>query len=596
MDYCLENYLRQAYSGFPKDRGKPIIGLTTNFEGIDVTLRARYYRQIVAAGGVPLLVPPVADADVIATTLDQIDAIVFTGAGDCDPRWMGDPLPAGSTNIKEERDLPELLTIRMAANRQMPILGICRGIQMMAVAFGGHVAEDLTKDSHWQSDKGIIHSQERERDVATHTVRLDKNSTLYSIYGNDTIAVNSFHHQSVDIIPKDFRVTATADDGIAEAMESSENKPFMGLQWHPEWLGENGRKVFDWLVTEARLFKETKAIHDKVLTIDSHCDTPMFFPQGACFTSYDDRLKVDLSKMTDGRLDATTMVAYIPQPTGNQTWSDVAPIPTDSPFAYADLIFDKINAMVEASKKQISIARDTSSLTINKQEGRKSIMLGIENALPIADDISRVAYFKKRGVVYITLCHNGDNQVCDSARRSASTWHGLSPFGRILVEEMNRQGIMIDLSHAGERSFFDAMETSELPVVCSHSNCKAICEHERNLSDEQLRALARCGGVCQLTLYDGFVSNNPSEADILQFMRHVDHAVKVMGIEHVGIGSDFDGDGGIPGLNDAGEMTLFTRQLLKRRFFETDIRKIWGGNWLRVMGEYAEKTTRQQSK
>ncbi len=591
MDYCLENYLRKAYSGFPGDNGKPVIGLTTNFEGIDVTLRDRYYRQVVASGGVPVLIPPVADADIIKATLDKIDAIILTGAGDLDPRWMGEEPTDKLGNIKPERDLPELLTIRLAANRQMPMLGICRGIQMMAAAFGGHIAQDLSMDAGWRPDKGVIHSQEEERDIATHTVLLDKGSTLYSIYKSDTIKVNSFHHQSVDRVPECFQVAARSEDGIIEAIEGRHCKPFMGLQWHPEWLGEQGKPIFGWLVGEARLYKEAKAIHSKTLTIDSHCDTPMFFPQGACFTNYDDRIKVDLHKMTDGHLDATTMVAYIPQPTGGQKWRDVAPMQSETPFSYANLIYDKIFDMVKASGGRIAIARTTADLMANKQHGIKSIMLGLENALPVGDDLSRVEHFKRRGIVYFTLCHNGDNQVCDSARKTQYTWNGLSPFGHELVQEMNRLGIMVDLSHASEKSFFDAVEASELPIVCSHSNCKAVCPHERNLSDAQLIKLAQTGGVCQLTLYDGFVSSNPSEADVLAFMKHLDHAVKVMGIEHVGLGSDFDGDGGIPGLNDASEMTLFTRQLLRRRFSDADIHRIWGGNWLRVMDQYAEKAT-----
>ncbi len=190
--------------------------------------------------------------------------------------------------------------------------------------------------------------------------------------------------------------------------------------------------------------------------------------------------------------------------------------------------------------------------------------------------------------MYFTLCHNGDNQICDSARRSAATWRGLSPFGEKVVAEMNRQGVMIDLSHAAESAFRDVLALSKKPVVCSHSNCRALCNHERNLTDEQLRLLAANDGVCQLTLYAGFVCENPSEADILHFVEHVEYAAQLIGTEHIGIGSDFDGDGGIRGLNDASEMTLFTRRLLRKRFSDDDIRLIWGGNWLRVMARNQE--------
>ena len=194
-----------------------------------------------------------------------------------------------------------------------------------------------------------------------------------------------------------------------------------------------------------------------------------------------------------------------------------------------------------------------------------------------------VKHFKDRGAIYFTLCHNGDNQICDSARKSVSTWGGVSEFGAEVIKEMNRHNVTVDLSHVGEKSFYDALSISEKPVVCSHSNCKAICNHERNITDNQLRALAQKGGVCQLTLYGGFVSENAKEADILEFMKHVDHAVSIMGIDYVGIGTDFDGDGGIRGLKDSSELIQFTMQLLKRRLSHDDIEKIWGGNWLRII-------------
>jgi microsomal dipeptidase-like Zn-dependent dipeptidase len=181
----------------------------------------------------------------------------------------------------------------------------------------------------------------------------------------------------------------------------------------------------------------------------------------------------------------------------------------------------------------------------------------------------------------MTLCHNGDNDICDSAR-GEHTHHGLSDFGRKVIREMNRYGIMVDLSHANEDSFYQAMELSETPIVCSHSSCRALCDHPRNLTDEQMQALAKAGGVAQITLYNGFLRKE-GEASILDAMAHLEHAIQIMGIDHVGLGTDFDGDGGVLGLADSSELTNFTRQLLARRFSEEDIRKIWGGNFLRVM-------------
>ena len=147
---------------------------------------------------------------------------------------------------------------------------------------------------------------------------------------------------------------------------------------------------------------------------------------------------------------------------------------------------------------------------------------------------------------------------------------------------MNRLGIMVDLSHAHERSFYDALNISKIPIVCSHSSARALCDHPRNLTDDQMRALAAKGGVCQITLYNGFLKKD-GQATILDALQHLDHAIQVMGIDYVGLGTDFDGDGGILGLANSSELTHFTRQLLNRRYSDEDIQKIWGGNFLRVM-------------
>ncbi len=584
-NYCLDDHVQRMYAQKINSEPRPIIGLTTNHRDTDAFVRDRYYKQIVEAGGVPILLPPTNDEAVLFSYIDLIDGFVITGGGDCDPRWQGEEASPLLGNVNEERDLPELLLARLAKNRQMPILGICRGMQMMATAYGGHVSQDISLDANWQREKGIVHTQKEAREQATHTIVIDKNSILYDIYARERLDVNSFHHQTADKAPASFRVTAWAEDGVIEAIESAENKPFLGVQWHPEWLPEDGKPIFTWFVGEAKLYKKVKELHSSIITLDSHCDTPSACLRGGDLTKRDDHLQVDLIKMAEGRLDVATMAAYVPQPTGSKTWKDIAPVPSDTPFDYANLMLDYAESLVKKATIPVSIVRKPSEVLLNKREGRKSIMFAVENALPIGDDLSRVEYFKKRGAVYITLCHNGDNQVCDSARDSLGTWNGLSPFGQKVVAQMNRQGIIIDLSHAGEKSFYDVVEASKSPVVCSHSNCKALCSHERNLTDDQLRRLAKKNGVCQLTIYEGFTHNNPLEADILSFVEHVVHAVEVMGIEHVGLGSDFDGGGGLRGLNDVSEVVNFTRQLLRRRFSDDDIRLIWGGNWLRLMAE-----------
>ena len=565
-----------AYAAFPEAPHKPVIGITGNYGELTCKLAEGYYKSVVRAGGVPVIIPPLSDTSVIINTLEHLDGLILSGGADYDPHYAGEePCPLLGT-INQERDLPELFITQLAYNRQLPILGICRGIQTLAMVLGGHVRQDIS--DIWQHN----HSQEEARDVATHTVTVEKDSTLYNIYRDSgsplplegargRLPVNSFHHQAVDDPGPRFRVIARSDDGIIEAMESSEMKPIMGVQWHPEWMGEEGLPLFRWLVQQASNFSVAKQLHQRILTLDTHCDTPMFFPQHVDFGTRDPKLLVDLHKMTEGHQDATIMVAYLPQT-----------MPLDEhPKQYTDDIFDKIEAIVAKHSEHVAIARTPDDLWRHKHQGRKSIMLGIENGHALEGSLDNLRHFAQRGIVYMTLCHNGDNDICDSAR-GEHTHHGVSTFGREVISEMNRLGIMVDLSHAGEKSFYDALELSSTPIVCSHSSCRALCDHPRNLTDDQMRALAQQGGVMQVTLYHGFLVKD-GDATLDDAMRHLEHAIEVMGIDHVGLGTDFDGDGGIRGLASSAELLNYTRELLKRKFSEADIQKLWGGNFLRVM-------------
>ncbi|MEF2620761.1 MAG: membrane dipeptidase, partial [Xylanibacter rarus] len=478
--------------------------------------------------------------------------------------------------------------------RRPGFIGICRGIQTLVTALDGEVDQDIAESFAAAHGAGraaaaaghslIKHSQDADRSEPTHTVRISRESVLYSLYKTETLAVNSIHHQAVRASGRRFSVSAKAPDGVIEAIESSEFKPFIGVQWHPEWLGESGQVLFRWLVDRARDFYTAKDLHRRMLTLDTHCDTPMFFPQGIHFDQRDPRILVDMHKMAEGHQDAVIMAAYLPQPKLGETFSSKVAFKVDGPLQYADLIFDKIEEIVNANNRYLSIARTPSDLYEDKRKGRRSIMLGIENGLALNHDISNVRYFARRGVVYITLCHNGDNDICDSAR-GCNTHGGVSRFGEQVIKEMNRCGIMVDLSHAGEKSFYDALSISSKPIVCSHSNCKALCDVPRNLTDDQLRALAKHGGVAHITLYHGFLRNDSQEATVMDAIAHLEHAISVMGIEHVGLGTDFDGDGGIRGLADSSELINFTLHLLRRRYSERDIARIWGGNWLRVMAQ-----------
>ena len=595
-DFCLNNHLQQIYGGSAAVPQRPVIGITANFGDGNAMLSQYYYDQVVRAGGVPLLIPPVADADTIRTTLDAIDGLLLSGGADYNPLWADEQPRPELHHINAQRDLPELLITQLVYDRQLPILGICRGIQTLAMALGGEVEQDIysrsvecgvrseeTFNVQRSTFNVLRHSQDADRSEPTHTVDIIPDSLLATIYGEPTIPVNSFHHQAVRSTGPRFRVTATAPDGIIEAMESTEHKAIIGVQWHPECLGDDGLPLFRWLVDSAADFKAAKRLHDRILTIDTHVDTPMFFPQNVDFAHRDPRILVDLHKMTEGRQDAVFMVSYLPQPKPGEPFHVDGIEEPFSPKAYADHIFNKIGTIIDANSDLLAQARTPEQLRANKQAGKKSIVLGIENGLAIEDDLRNLQHFKERGVAYITLCHNGDNAICDSARGS-HTHNGVSEFGEQVIREMNHLGLMIDLSHGGEKSFYDALDISAKPIVCSHSNCKALCDVPRNLTDDQLRALAKKGGVAHTTFYHGFLST-AHEATILDGIAHLEHAISIMGIDHVGIGTDFDGDGGVPGMASSNEAINFTIQLLRRRYSEADIRKIWGGNWLRVWEE-----------
>ena len=531
---------------------RPIIGITGNFGAKGCELAQGYYESVLQAGGIPMVLPPYDDAAALCQTLDKVDGILLSGGGDINPLLLGEEPVPGLHGICPQRDEMELLLIREAYNRQLPILGICRGIQVLVAAL--------------------------------HTVRLEDGSTLSRLFPEAKkkgLPVNSFHHQAVQTPGPLLHITAKATDGVIEAVESNEFKSIIGVQWHPECFITRGERcmmpLFDWLVSEASSFAEAKRIHSRIITLDSHCDTPMFFSEGYTadmFSKRTDKVLVDLPKMREGFLDASIMVAYLKQ--GERDAESLL-----AATAKANRILTQIEEMVAANCTAVDIAYTPSDIARLKHIGKKAIMLGIENGYAIGKDLSLLEHFAKRGIVYMTLCHNGDNDICDSARGNAEHG-GLSPFGEKVVLEMNRLGIMVDMSHAAEPSFYDALEVSKKPIVCSHSSARALCDHPRNLTDDQMKALAQKGGVAQVTMYNGFLRSD-GKATILDAVEHLNHMVNIMGIEHVGIGTDFDGDGGIPGMANASEVINFTRRLLQERYSEEQIQMIWGGNFLRVM-------------
>lgn len=561
---------------------KPLIGITGNFGDKGCELAKGYYQSILAAGGSPVVIPPYMDEQALLALLDSLDAIVLSGGGDLNPLLVGEePIPQ-LHSVNPERDMPEMQLIRMAANKQVPMLGICRGIQMLAACLGGSIYQDLGVQ---YTDAPLIkHSQDLPREQASHTVFIEHDSLLEKIFeksdvtkkgeGKMALAVNSFHHQAVKSAGCRFRVSARSSDGVIEAIESTEYKSILGVQWHPECPILSGDKsmmpIFEWLVEEAKNYAQARLIHSRILTLDSHCDTPMKFGTSQ------ERL-VTIPRMKDGGLDATIMVAYLPQQERNDDAHKVA-------IKKAEDILSQIKEMLSENQDEAELALTPDHLYHLKAKGKRAIMLGVENGYAIGRDIAQLQRLREAGVVYMTLCHNGNNDICDSCRNTENehNHNGVSEFGAQVIREMNRLGMMVDLSHASEKSFYDAISLSKVPIVCSHSSCKHLCDHPRNLNDEQMRALAKSGGVMQITFYEGFLREQ-GIASIQDALSHIRHAVNVMGIDHVGIGTDFDGDGGVMGLAHAGELINLTRMLLREGYSEDDLRKLWGANFLRVM-------------
>ena len=574
----------------------PVIGITGNFGDKGCELAEGYYLSVLKAEGTPVVIPPYFDKEKLLALLDTLDGIVFSGGGDINPLLLGEePLPQ-LHSVCPQRDEPELFLALEAFRRQIPILGICRGIQIMAAALGGKVYQDIGLSPTLSEGEGdnspllgkgrtrlLKHSQDMPRNYASHSVCIKEGSLLHSIFGSNTLAVNSFHHQAVSDPGPHLQVSAQSPDGIIEAVESSEHKALLGVQWHPECfiLGgdETMMPIFRWLIDEAQTFSQAKHIHNTSIILDSHCDTPMFFTNNSkenieMFGTRSDRVLVNLPKMTEGRLDASIMVAYLPQ-------GERSPEAYKAVTAKTNRLLTQIEEIVQANSDRVGLAKTADDILRLKAQGKKAILRGIENGYAIGKDLSLLEHFKRRGIVYMTLCHNGDNDICDSAKGKAEHG-GLSPFGREVVQEMNRLGILVDMSHAAETSFYDALELSKVPIVCSHSSARALCDHPRNLTDNQMRALAKRGGVAQTTVYNGFLRKE-GQATIIDAVEHLCHAARIMGVEHIGLGTDFDGDGGVPGLADASEIINFTRHLLKRHFSEQDIRLIMGGNFLRAM-------------
>ena len=385
------------HNRFPNHKDAPVIGITGNFSEGNLTLAPGYYTSILKAGGTPFIIPPFENTDILISLLDSLDGLLLKGGADINPLFLKEEPVKELHNINPFRDRQELLLTRLAANRLIPILGICRGMQVMNVALGGSIYQDI----HVQMEgKRIKHSQDMDRAFASHTIQIEHDSLLARIMKTTSLPVNSFHHQAINEAAPGFRISARAADQVAEAIESTEYKSMLGVQWHPECFILNGDEymmpLFEWLLQEATSFRTVKQMHHRILTLDTHCDTPMFFGQDINFATRDAKIKVDLHKMTEGRQDATIMVAYLAQ----KERTDEALL---AATAKADQLLNEIERMVAMNCTAVDIAYTPADLYRLKREGKKAIMLGIENGYAIGKDLTNVERFRNRGVVYMTL-------------------------------------------------------------------------------------------------------------------------------------------------------------------------------------------------
>lgn len=363
-------------------------------------------------------------------------------------------------------------------------------------------------------------------------------------------------------------------------------------------------------------------IHEKILTVDTHCDTPMDmarsdFDLGERHTEG----CVDFPRMLEGGLDAEFFAVFTSQGPRNDTAYDKV-------HRQALEILEKIHKDVEKNSKVAEIACSPEDAYRLKKAGKIAAFIGIENGYPIGKDISRVKEFYDLGARYITLAHTRNNDICDSSTDPAGAEHnGLSPFGGEVVREMNRLGMIIDVSHISDKAFYDVLKLSKAPIIASHSSCRALCESPRNITDDMLLALKDNGGVIQICILSEYIKTpdpNPELdakvkelrekygdydklpddkkklfhtenreikrkyeklATVKDVVDHIDHVVQVIGVDYVGIGTDFDGGGGVDGCKTVAEMKNITIELLRRGYKRADIEKIWGGNIMRVLKE-----------
>lgn len=340
---------------------------------------------------------------------------------------------------------------------------------------------------------------------------------------------------------------------------------------------------------QADLVARAREIHRRVITLDTHVDIdPANF---AAARSWATRLhtQANVPSMEEGGLDAAFLIVFVGQE------PDFTPAGYARARAAAMAKFDAIHRLTtELAPDRVELALTPDDVRRISAAGRKAILIGIENGYQLGDDLDNIRVFAERGGRYLSLAHNGHSQLADShtgEKDGVWKWGGLSPLGRKAVAELNRWGVMVDVSHPSKQAMLQTVALSRAPVIASHSGVRALCNHSRNLDDEELRALARTGGVIQVVAFSSYLkchapgTSGPTHATVKDLVDHIDYAVKLIGIDHVGIASDFDGGGGIEGWHNAAETGNVTLELVRRGYTEDQIARIWSGNLLRVMGE-----------
>ncbi|MDY3090874.1 MAG: membrane dipeptidase [Porphyromonas sp.] len=583
----VDNSLGSSHCVAPQTVIRPRIALTVHLTEYGSSVARAYTDAVIKAGGIPIVLPLTDDVDTLLLSLQEVDGLLLTGGADLHPMYMGEEPIAGLGNVSHERDRYELIIVRLARRLSLPILGICRGHQLLGVAYGSILYQDLP--SQYRGENALNHApqihkkQPHHRLVLTETTPNRLSDILLGDDQEDELWINSLHHQAIRELLPPFDEVATATDGVNEAIDAYPELDILAVQWHPEQLvaagDERQLRLFRHLVERATLYRRARAFHQNSIVLDSHTDTPMFFGEGFDIRA-SERTRVDLTKMALGGVNAAVMVAYLPQgELGDEAHARA--------LAYAEDKLQELHRQVERNADRAVICRRADEVEEARSiAGKLSIIPAIENGYAIGTDLKQIERLHRLyGIAYITLCHNGDNAICDSARHSQATHGGLSNFGYEVVEEMNRLGIMIDLSHAGDETVRDVLAASTKPVIASHSSARSLCNHPRNLSDEQIIAIAERGGVIQVCLYAGFINENERAASYLDAVDHIEHIIRLVGVEHVGIGSDFDGDGELIGCRTSEDLIRISMELLRRGYTEDDLWLIWGDNFLRVWDE-----------